>query len=537
MENVSLGDLGNVSTSPLPLSPLPLIPSPQLPSQTPLAPLPELCLTWQTLLSGSHHQPTHWMIMPQPTESLTPLAPIPPTHANFPTPDSDGRTDAAGTPALPAFIPMASPIFTWGDLDAETFTQRLNLAYSTVIHWRRNIFAIPTGNAGTAFVRELSRLFRAYATGSALESVALRAAMTICVLLLQKPSRLSKSKDHVACLERRMGPWRAGDLHELLQEGLTIQRRLINSKRKPCSEIEKIRRVFVKEMSKGNTKAALRSLSKDNRGSVLRLSDIVSSPEGAHASVLDTLKAKHPPGGSPTEDSIVNGAHNPPAVHPVIFDSIQGATIHSAALRTSGAAGPSGIDARGWRRLCSSYKSASDDLCHSLALLTRRLCTVFVDPEGLAPLMSCRLIALDKNPGVRPIGICEVVRRIIAKAILSVTSGDIQDAAGSLQLCAGQRSGTEAAVHAMNTVFKDEDCEAVLLVDASNAFNALNRQVALRNIGPFAHPLLPLSLTHIAMMRSSLWTDPPYSPKRAPHKETLWLCQCMPSPYSPSSRR
>ena len=415
-------------------------------------------------------------------ESLTPLAPIPPTHANFPTPDSDGRTDAAGTPALPAFIPMASPIFTWGDLDAETFTQRLNLAYSTVIHWRRNIFAIPTGNAGTAFVRELSRLFRAYATGSALESVALRAAMTICVLLLQKPSRLSKSKDHVACLERRMGPWRAGDLDELLQEGLTIQRRLINSKRKPCSEIEKIRRVFVKEMSKGNTKAALRSLSKDNRGSVLRLSDIVSSPEGAHASVLDTLKAKHPPGGSPTEDSIVNGAHNPPAVHPVIFDSIQGATIHSAALRTSGAAGPSGIDARGWRRLCSSYKSASDDLCHSLALLTRRLCTVFVDPEGLAPLMSCRLIALDKNPGVRPIGICEVVRRIIAKAILSVTSGDIQDAAGSLQLCAGQRSGTEAAVHAMNTVFKDEDCEAVLLVDASNAFNALNRQVALRNI-------------------------------------------------------
>ena len=178
----------------------------------------------------------------------------------------------------------------------------------------------------------------------------------------------------------------------------------------------------------------------------------------------------------------MNGAHNPPAVHPVIFDSIQGATIHSAALRTSGAAGPSGIDARGWRRLCSSYKSASDDLCHSLALITRRLCTVFVDPEGLAPLMSCRLIALDKNPGVRPIGICEVVRRIIAKAILSVTSGDIQDAAGSLQLCAGQRSGTEAAVHAMNTVFKDEDCEAVLLVDASNAFNALNRQVALRNI-------------------------------------------------------
>ena len=51
---------------------------------------------------------------------------------------------------------------------------------------------------------------------------------------------------------------------------------------------------------------------------------------------------------------------------------------------------------------------------------------------------ACRLIALNKNPGVRPIGICEVVRRIISKAILPITRGDIQDTAGSLQLCAGQ---------------------------------------------------------------------------------------------------
>ena len=92
--------------------------------------------------------------------------------------------------------------------------------------------------------------------------------------------------------------------------------------------------------------------------------------------------------------------------------------------------------------MCTSFKSAADDLCHSLALLTRRLCKEFVDPEAVAPLMSCRLIALDKNPGVRPIGIGEVVRRIIAKAILSIVSGDVQDAAGgSLQLCAGQKAG------------------------------------------------------------------------------------------------
>ena len=44
------------------------------------------------------------------------------------------------------------------------------------------------------------------------------------------------------------------------------------------------------------------------------------------------------------------------------------------------------------------------------------------------------------------------------------------------------RSQAEAAVHAVRTAFEKEDSEAVLLVDASNAFNALNCQVALQNI-------------------------------------------------------
>ena len=67
--------------------------------------------------------------------------------------------------------------------------------------------------------------------------------------------------------------------------------------------------------------------------------------------------------------------------------------------------------------------------------------------------MSCRLVALDKNPGVRPIGVGEVVRRIIAKAVLSIIGPDIQRAAGPLQFCAGQSSGVEAAIHCMRTVF------------------------------------------------------------------------------------
>ena len=112
-----------------------------------------------------------------------------------------------------------------------------------------------------------------------------------------------------------------------------------------------------------------------------------------------------------------------------------------------------------------------------------------VDPQGLAPFTPCHLIALDKCPGIRPIGVGETSRRIIGKAILSALMPDIQESTGSLQLCADQQAGCEAAVHAMHQLFNDNDSQAVLLVDATNAFNTLNRQAALLNIHSLCPPL------------------------------------------------
>ncbi len=112
--------------------------------------------------------------------------------------------------------------------------------------------------------------------------------------------------------------------------------------------------------------------------------------------------------------------------------------------------------------------------------MAKRLCTDFIDPKLLTPFLSCRLVAIDKNPGVRPIGIGEIVRRIIAKAALTIIKPDILDTVGCRQLCVGQMAGVESGVHSIRELYKDN--EAVLLVDASNAFNSLNRRVALHNV-------------------------------------------------------
>ena len=205
--------------------------------------------------------------------------------------------------------------------------------------------------------------------------------------------------------------------------------------------------------------------------------------------VRDILMKKHPPKQPPTLSSLIEPDSPPPEPHPVMFEVIDGQLIRSTVLKMDGAAGPSGLDTAAWKRMCTSFKNASDDLCESLASVSRRLCSEYVDPSGISPLVACRLIALDKCPGVRPIGVGETVRRLIGKAIAMALSNDIQEAAGPLQVCAGHLSGCEAAVHAMQEVFQAPSTEGVILVDASNAFNSLNRETALRNILHLCPPL------------------------------------------------
>ena len=77
------------------------------------------------------------------------------------------------------------------------------------------------------------------------------------------------------------------------------------------------------------------------------------------------------------------------------------------------------------------------------------------------------------------------------KAVLSTVGEAIENAAGCLQLCGGQESGIEAAIHAMQTAYDQNDVEGVLFADASNAFNSLNRQVCLQNIRHLCPEIAP----------------------------------------------
>ena len=195
--------------------------------------------------------------------------------------------------------------------------------------------------------------------------------------------------------------------------------------------------------------------------------------------VIDILKKKHPAAQSLVQLAIT-GTSQKSNFYPVTLDEIYGPLIRSVALKMQGSAGQSGVDAASSKCTCTSYQSESDQLCDAINKLAFCVSTTYVDPEGLTSFVACRLIVLDKLPRVRPNGVVKYCAKLLSKTILSIIWKDIQTAVGSHQL--RHEACCKVAVHALWTVFEDQESGAMLLVVASNAFNSLNRSIVLRNV-------------------------------------------------------
>ena len=329
------------------------------------------------------------------------------------------------------------------------------------------MFLLRTGKSGKLYIDENVKLLNSWVEGTTLHNIAFKAIMIMPNLLLQKPSKNSKAKDHLTTLERTMQRWLKGDLMQLSHEGETIQKNLTQQLTK--GDIGNFPKKFAALMRKGNANVAINLLTETMRNRILPLNN----------KTLNLLRLKHPdPKDAHVSVMLVDVAER---IHPVKFEVIDAEMIRKTVMKTRGGSGPSGLNGDGWKRilLSKNFGESSSDLCQTLAKVTKKLCTEEL-PTSLEGFLACRLIPLNKNPGLRPIGVGEVLKRIIEKVVVSV-SNDISSV-GSLQVCAGHEAGCEAVIHASHTIFEDEKTKAVLLVNATNIFNSVNRQVCLHNI-------------------------------------------------------
>ena len=126
------------------------------------------------------------------------------------------------------------------------------------------------GNVGKSFVAELSRLYNAFVSGSALESIVLMAAIVLPILVLQLLYCKSRAKEQIACLERRLKLWRAGDLVSKKEGPFNFLSLSI------CSMISMLLDLLPTSMFKGETHAALDLLVNNGKGGVLRLDNLTN---------------------------------------------------------------------------------------------------------------------------------------------------------------------------------------------------------------------------------------------------------------------
>ena len=139
---------------------------------------------------------------------------------------------------------------------------------------------------------------------------------------------------------------------------------------------------------------------------------------------LKILKQKHPKPAKAYEDVLLPDESE--SVHFVKFETIDGELVRKACMKTRGGSGPSGMDADGWRHilLSKNFGDAPNDLC-TIASVIKKLCTGKLRSNNIEALLASRLIPLDKHPGLRPIDVGEVLRRITGKVVVSVLRKDV----------------------------------------------------------------------------------------------------------------
>ena len=84
------------------------------------------------------------------------------------------------------------------------------------------------------------------------------------------------------------------------------------------------------------------------------------------------------------------------------------------------------MDADVFRHILTStkYEKENKDLRNQIVILAKKLASEIVDRNSLEAYVNWRMIPLNNNPGARPLGIGEVLRRIIRKVIGWVLKGD-----------------------------------------------------------------------------------------------------------------
>ena len=166
--------------------------------------------------------------------------------------------------------------------------------------------------------------------------------------------------------------------------------------------------------------------------------------------IAEVLQEKHP-------DMHISPVENPacvafkeygevPETVPLDFTESDMTLVASKLSGNTGYLGAEAIDLINW---ILRFRCASEELRVVVARLADWMANFSPPWDTYHSLMACRLVALDKRPGVRPVGIAETLRRSLAKLAMRAVGDQANTVCGNLQLYTGLETGVEGTTHAV----------------------------------------------------------------------------------------
>ena len=336
-------------------------------------------------------------------------------------------------------------------------------AYEDVVYYKKNIHAIPANKPEKDFLNFFCQTLNRVADQSMQKHYAWHLNMILPALMLQIKDPTATHRQRSKLLKEMLVTLAAGKINLLIQEVKVIQnaigRRRKKTKPKQTNWITEARKKF----QQGEGRAAIRELDEDNKG--------VESPTNETYIQLKSMfpPRRRSPVKLPEPDTTnTRYSHTTPSQIRVAIDSLQGS------------GGPSQMDAKSYKRILNlhTFEKEPKRMIETLAKITNSFTSERQIDNHTYPLKAVRMIALKKpeGRGLIPVGVGEVIRRVITKVVARCMKQDIKNETGSIQ-CSGLPGTCEGAYWALEKQYNEG--KPILILDAYSAFNKLNRTSTL----------------------------------------------------------
>lgn len=292
------------------------------------------------------------------------------------------------------------------------------------------------------------------------------------LLMLYKKSNVNSSSDIKKLLKRRLERWENPDNLKVMVLEAELEFKHRQTKLLGDMSHEELAKAYASICNRYSLSKAIRFITDRDGGRVLSPTDVVNPVD--NTMVEDVLLDKRPPLRDMKSSSLKEYPSVPEIPEVVITDG----DVEEVAKKLSGSAGLVGFDSSMMQNILLQHGGASAKLRQSVAKLATWISNENVFWVAYRGLMMCRELALDKMPGVCPLGIGDILRRLIATCVLRVMVDQAVGACGTDNLCSGLKLGCEGGIHSMSALWDDlskDDGGGFLIGDGNNSFNELSR--------------------------------------------------------------